>query len=198
MVIIQKGDELLHTMIDRLFGSKTRTKLLKLFCTHADEQYFVRELTREINEHLNAVRRELANLEALKIIKSKSLGQKKYYQADVNNSLFNSVKELFASAEQEQKKSLLQKFKSIKGLKQIIVAGVFENEKSASTDALIIGNLDTKSLNNIVSLLEQLASGSVRFTHFTYDEYIERSQKSDRFLYNFYQLRHSILVNNFK
>lgn len=199
MVIIQKGDELLHTMmIDRLFGSKTRAKLLKLFCTHADEQFFVRELTRHISEHLNAVRRELANLEALKIIKSKNLGQKKYYQADSNNALFKAVKDLFSSAELEQRKLLLQKFKSIKGLKQIIVSGIFENEKIASTDALIIGDLETKSLTNIVALLEQLAGQSVRYTHFSSEEYMDRSQKSDRFLYNFYQLRHSILVNNFK
>jgi DNA-binding transcriptional regulator YhcF (GntR family) len=183
-------------MIDRLFGSKTRSRLLRLFAAHPGDQYFVRQLARQINEHVNAVRRELANLEYLKIIKSQSIGQKKFYQTDDNSQIFKVLKELLVAANTDQKKIFLQKFKSIKGLQQIIVSGVFENEPLAASDALIVGNLSEKSLKNIVVLLEQLAGASVRFTHFTSSEFLDRTRGSDRFLYNFYQLRHSLLVNN--
>ena len=185
-------------MIDRLFGSKTRTKLLKLFSEKPDESFYVRQLSRSTNEQLNAIRRELANLEHLKIIKAKAVGQKKFYQAEVNNQVFKAIKDLFLALTGENKKLLLQKFKSIKGLKQIFVSGIFENDKTSSIDSLIIGDLDTRSLNNIVALLEQLAGQSVKFTYFTTAEYAERTQMSDRFLYNYFQTRHSILVNNFK
>lgn len=185
-------------MIDRLFGSKTRTKLLGLFSQKPDESFFVRQLARATDEQLNAIRRELANLEQLKIIQAKTVGQKKFYQAQINNPIFKSIKDLFLALAEENKKTLLQKFKSFKGLKQIFISGIFENDKSSSIDALIIGDMDNKKINNIVALLEQLAGQSVRFTHFTSDEFAERTQLSDRFLYNYFQTKHSILVNNFK
>ena len=185
-------------MIDRLFGSKTRTKLLKLFSEKSEESFYVRQLARQTDEQLNAIRRELANLEHLRIIRAKSIGQKKFYQADTANPIFKSLKDLFLALSGESKKLLLQKFKSIKGLKQIYTSGIFENDKSSSIDALIIGDLNSKSLANIVALLEQLAGQNVKFTHFTPAEYLERTQMSDRFLYNYFQTRHSILVNNFK
>jgi len=158
----------------------------------------VRQLARLTDEQLNAVRRELANLEKLRIIKAKSLGQKKYYQAEISNPIFKSIKELFLVLAEENKKTMLQRFKSIKGLKQIYVSGIFENDKTASIDSLIVGDLDNKKIVAIVALLEQLAGQSVRFTHFTIKEFAERTQLSDRFLYNYFQNKHSILVNNFK
>ncbi len=49
-------------MLEQLFGSRTRTKLLKLFLTNPDEAFFIRELTRKIDTQINSVRRELKNL----------------------------------------------------------------------------------------------------------------------------------------
>ncbi len=49
-------------MIEQLFGSKTRVKLLGLFYSNPDRPFYVRELTRKIDEQINSVRRELANL----------------------------------------------------------------------------------------------------------------------------------------
>ena len=108
-------------MIDRLFGSKTRTKLLSLFSHKPEEQFFVRQLARLTDEQLNAVRRELANLEKLRIIKAKNLGQKKYYQAETTNPIFKSIKKLFLVLAEENKKTILKSFKRFKGIKKIYI-----------------------------------------------------------------------------
>lgn len=71
-------------MLEQLFGSKTRTKLLKLFLLNDDRPYFIRELTRIIDTQINSVRRELQNLLDCKIIKvvpSNSSGNGKSIQA---------------------------------------------------------------------------------------------------------------------
>lgn len=49
--------------IEKLFGSKTRAKLLRLFFSDMNKSYYVREITRLIEEQINSVRRELINLE---------------------------------------------------------------------------------------------------------------------------------------
>ena len=49
-------------MIDALFGSKTRVKLLHLFLNNPGKSFYVREITRKIDEQINSVRRELSNM----------------------------------------------------------------------------------------------------------------------------------------
>ena len=55
-------------MIDSLFGSKTRVKLLNLFLNNLDQSFYVREITRLIDEQINSVRRELANMVSVGVV----------------------------------------------------------------------------------------------------------------------------------
>ena len=71
-------------MIDSLFGSKTRVKLLGLFMNNPDRSFYVREITRNIDEQINSVRRELANLIKVGVVPAQSVDNKLYYQADKN------------------------------------------------------------------------------------------------------------------
>jgi DNA-binding Lrp family transcriptional regulator len=57
-------------MLDKLFGSHTRVKLLKLFLLHSKQRYYIREIARNLSLQLNSVHRELVNLEDLGIIRS--------------------------------------------------------------------------------------------------------------------------------
>ena len=58
-------------MIDALFGSKTRVKLLNLFFNNPGKEFYVREITRIIDEQVNSVRRELSNMQNANVVKSK-------------------------------------------------------------------------------------------------------------------------------
>ena len=55
-------------MLEHLFGSKTRLKLLKLFLSNPDKIFFVREISRKLEVPINAVRREIDHLTAAEII----------------------------------------------------------------------------------------------------------------------------------
>lgn len=57
-------------MLEKLFGSKARVKILKLFLLHSNEKYYIRQLSRDLNLQLNSVRRELENLEKFGILTS--------------------------------------------------------------------------------------------------------------------------------
>jgi len=60
-------------MLEQLFGSKTRVKLLQLFLNNPSQPYYLRELARKLKTQLNSIRREVGNLEKLGIIKSVQL-----------------------------------------------------------------------------------------------------------------------------
>jgi hypothetical protein len=50
-------------MLNKLFGSNARVKLLKLFLSNPDKKFYIRQISRDISLQLNSVRRELENLE---------------------------------------------------------------------------------------------------------------------------------------
>ena len=54
-------------MLERLFSSRARVKLLELFLLHPEREIHVREICRITGLNINAVRRELANLEGLRL-----------------------------------------------------------------------------------------------------------------------------------
>lgn len=92
-------------MIEQLFGSKTRVKLLRLFFSNPNRSFYVREITRIVEEQINSVRRELANLLSLGLITSDSTNNKLYYEVNQDYEHFDSLKSMFAETKSAAKKS---------------------------------------------------------------------------------------------
>src|SRR5580704_17075993 len=82
-------------MIEQLFGSKTRVKLLQLFYSNPNRSYFVREITRKINEQINSVRRELSNLLSIGIITSDNTNNKLYYEVNQKFEYYEPLQQIF-------------------------------------------------------------------------------------------------------
>src|SRR3954453_10637165 len=82
-------------MIEQLFGSKTRVKLLQLFYSNPNRSFYVREITRKIDEQINSVRRELANLLSLGIIKSDQNNNRLYYEVSQDYEFYTPLSMVF-------------------------------------------------------------------------------------------------------
>ena len=85
-------------MIEQLFGSKTRVKLLQLFYTNPNRSFYVREITRKIDEQINSVRRELANLLSVGIIKSDANNNRLYYEVNQSYEFYAPLAMIFGGA----------------------------------------------------------------------------------------------------
>ena len=83
-------------MIDKLFGSKTRVKLLHLFLNNPGTPYYVREITRLVDEQINSVRRELSNMLSIGIITSDNSDNKLYYEVNQRYELYVALRAIFA------------------------------------------------------------------------------------------------------
>src|SRR5665213_274115 len=82
-------------MIEQLFGSKTRVKLLQLFYSNPNRSFFVREITRKIDEQINSVRRELSNLLSIGIITSDNTNNKLYYEVNQKFEYYDPLQQIF-------------------------------------------------------------------------------------------------------
>ena len=65
-------------ILKALFSSQTRVKLLKTFLLNTEEEFFIRQLTRLLEEQINSVRRELDNLKKIGFVRSRVRNRKKY------------------------------------------------------------------------------------------------------------------------
>jgi len=66
-------------MMEELFVSKVRVKLLQLFLT-SDQLFHVREIVRRVGEEINAVRRELGRMEKFGMVTSEWRANRRLYK----------------------------------------------------------------------------------------------------------------------
>src|ERR1700729_905866 len=90
-------------MIEQLFGSKTRVKLLQLFYGNPNRSFYVREITRKIDEQINSVRRELANLLNVGLITSDTSNNKVYYEVNQKYEFYTPLQEIFGGGVKPRK-----------------------------------------------------------------------------------------------
>ena len=191
-------------MIEQLFGSKTRVKLLKLFMTNPNRSFYVREITRKIDEQINSVRRELSNLLSIGIISSDSSNNRLYYEVDQNFEHYRALASLFGgkslspavettgknsnkpeSSSPDKRKSgpkLTEREKSLGNVQVLILSGVFTRDEDAPVDVLIVGDVTPSSLENYIEDLEDSTSHEVRYATFTASEFEYRMQIKDKFV----------------
>jgi len=58
-------------MLEKLFTSRSRSKIITLFMLNPNEDMYVREITNKVQENINSVRRELSNLEDMGLLVSR-------------------------------------------------------------------------------------------------------------------------------
>lgn len=81
-------------MLEKLFGSRLRARVIGWLFTHPDERFFVRQLTKLLDEDSTNLSRELAKLEELGFLTSRLEGRQKYYQANAKSPMFEELKGL--------------------------------------------------------------------------------------------------------
>lgn len=187
--------------MEQLFGSKTRVKLLKLFLSSPNRSFYVREITRKIDEQINSVRRELGNLLNIGILSSedKDGDNKLYYEVNQNYEHYDALAAIFGNvkleaapaAEKGQKKvaTVAAKDKGVKAtlkdlgqVDALIYMGSFTNDDRVGIDVLIVGDINKTKAHNYMADLEEEEGRELKYTVMSTDEFIYRKDVNDRFI----------------
>lgn len=199
-------------MLEKLFGSKARVKILKLFLLHPAEKFYIRQLARDLKLQLNSVRRELENLENFGILTAaaKEAGEteketgaassaggqeKKYYRANPNFVLFDEIKALIVKAQILYEKDFVRKLESVGKVKLLILTGIFVNNPNAMIDILLVGKVNKIKLAKLIRELEVELGREINFTVFDSQEFKYRRDITDIFLYGILDGRKMIVID---
>ena len=199
-------------MLEKLFGSKARVKILKLFLIHPLEKYYIRQLSRDLKLQLNSVRRELENLENFGILTSDAkdisgdkasdggqepaVGQeKKYYRSNPKFILFDEIKALIVKAQILYEKDFVQKLQAIGKVKLLVLTGIFVNNPSSMIDILLVGKINKVKFLKLVKELEVELGREINFTVFNPQEFKYRRDITDIFLYGILEGRKLVVID---
>ncbi len=183
-------------MLEQLFGSATRVKLLRLFYANPEQSYFVRELTRKIRQRINGVRQELKNLENIGIVEQVDRNNKKYYTLRKDFPLFHELKLLMIKAQILLENDFARAVKDIGQVKYLALTGQFIGRKDIATDLLLIGKVNRVKFNRLLKKFQEYFDHDINYTLMTMKEYEYRRQLTDRFLFNVLENKKIIVVDH--
>ena len=181
------------TVLKALFSSQTRVKLLSTFLLHPEEEYFIRELTRLLNEQINSIRRELENLRRIGLVKARHRNRKKYYRVDKDFILFSELRSIFAK-EIQADSPIVSSLKKLPGIKLILLAGSFVGTES-KVDLLVVGDLKKEMLEAL--LAQDPSMRNVKYSIFSEGDFLYRLSLRDKFINEILNdPRHIVVANS--
>lgn len=188
-------------MIDALFGSKTRVKLLHLFLNNPGKAFYVREITRLIDEQINSVRRELSNMLGVGIITSDNSDNKLYYEINQRYEHYVPLRAIFADEKIEASSQVSTAhgwqdlIKDVSGIRLAVAAGVLVKGSASTVDLLLVGDIPVSKLKNTIKLIEKNERRELNYSVLSYDEFYYRLSVRDKFITEILKGKHTVMLD---
>ena len=169
--------------IAKIFKSRTRKELFRLYFTNPDNEYYLRELERNLNIPVSMIRKELTHLEDTGIFVSSKKGNLVYYSLNKSYPLFEELKSIVFKTIGIQG-LLKETLGKIKGIEGAFIYGSFAKKEEVSKsdiDLFIMGKVDDSRLLREMRRLEEVLKREINYSIFTTDEFNKKVKEKDSF-----------------
>ncbi len=169
-------------MLERLFISKVRVKILKQYLLNIEAQYHIRELVRLLNEEINAVRRELKNLEAFGLLKSKRQSNKIIYTLNPNNPFVYELRSMILK-DSDELRLMAKVLGAINNIDVVLITEAYMTKKYSDEndiDILILGKPDINKLTKEMNSVEKELGRDLRMAVLTKEDFEFRKKRREK------------------
>ena len=186
------------SMIEKIFGSRIRAKILGWLFTHPEESFFVRQIATILQEDPTNLSREMSKLENLGILTSKKIGNTKHFQANPHCAFFRELKGLVlkTAGVAGQIKVALER---LTGVQFAFIYGSYakgEEKAHSDVDLMIIGDVDVNQLDPLASSLEKRLGREVNYLLFSQVEFQAKKRAKDGFLMDVLGEEKNMVIGN--
>jgi DNA-binding transcriptional ArsR family regulator len=164
--------------------SKVRVKMVHLFFRNPNEIYYVRQITREIDEEINAVRRELERMTSVGMLRSEKRGNRLYYSLNMQYDFYPELLRL-AVKSSGLGKAIKLKRKELGSVRFVMFSTKFAQHKNRGNDEvdmLLVGEIKNQELEPLVKVEEKLRNHEINYTIMTSEEFDFRKARRDPFV----------------
>lgn len=179
-----------------LFGSKARARLLRFFLLNSEKDFVMEEIIEKTMLRRAEITREVNQLKKIKLLLEKSRKGKKALVANPQFTFFSELKGFFAQSSVSVDSKAFQRLSGVGETRLIIIGGLFLNYAKAKADLILVVNQVNRSkLKLAMSYLEAEVGREIRFVLMNSEELQYRLNMMDRFLIEFLEAPHQIVVN---
>ncbi len=175
--------------LSKLFGSKCRSKILEIFFLEYEawnnEWFHMRALSREIDEQINSVKRELDNLHSLWILKFKEELKKKIFFLNTSFFLFKEFKSIFIKSYNPLDK--IKKFYAKEKNLELVILNeslkykMIDNWKTI-LDIFMIWEIDKNTFNEFLWTI--FFNKKIKYAIITKEDFYNRLDYWDKLIHN--------------
>lgn len=170
--------------ITKIFKSKARTALLRLYFTNPDKEYYLRELERILLTPVSIIRKELVGLEQTGLFMSSKKANLCYYSLNKEYPLYNELKAIVFKTVGIQG-ALSKILLSLQGIEVAFIYGSYAKDASnakSDVDLFIIGDIDETSLLSEISSLEEALHREINYSIYSRKDFIKNKTNKDSFI----------------
>lgn len=164
--------------------SRVRVKMLELFFSNTSEMYYVRQITREVKEEINAVRRELERLLGTGLLKSEQRGNRLYYSLNPRYLFFQELQQIIVKSTGLGEK-IRRLRRKLGDLEFVMFSGKFVRSLPPTQDeveVLIVGKVVLPELQALMKEEEVRLGREVNYAVFSAEEFDFRKTRRDPFI----------------
>jgi DNA-binding transcriptional ArsR family regulator len=183
-------------MLERIFSSKTRVELLRLFFSNPEGRLYVRQIARELGRDISGIKRELDNLDKAGLVASEKVGNLRYYSVNKSAAIYPELKAIIGKTVGAQG-SIAGSLSGLGGLRQAWMYTMNSHppgEGPGPVLMLIVGRVDLMELNEAVTRLEGRLGREINYTVFDEAEFQRRRAEADPFLTEVFGGRNVLLI----
>jgi predicted nucleotidyltransferase len=171
-------------MIEKLFSSRTRVGILKLFLFNPNDSFYQRQISSIIHQPIRGVQRELERLESIGLIERTVQGNRLYYRVNPKSPIFGELRTIFFKTV-----GIAEVLKSHLGEENDIqIAFIYgscakgQDSLTSDIDLMIIGSIASKKLSTILSAPKGELAREINYVVFSEKEFKKRAHTHDHFL----------------
>lgn len=187
--------------ISKIFWSKCRTKLLEKFFLEYEswnnDWFHMRWLSRDLDEQINSVKRELDNLTELGLLKHRTELKKKIFFVNIKFYLVNEFVQIFLKTYNPMDK-IKEYFKPQTNLELIIVNEAIRDKLTTNwkniLDIFLIWEIDKEELSDFLN--ETFYWRKVKYAIITTEDFYNRLEFGDKLIKNILTERWNIYLRD--
>ena len=172
-------------MLEKLLISQVRLKILRTMLTRPSEQFHIRGLVREVSTEINAVRRELSNLESIGLLFSRKSGNRVYYTVNIHSTYYPELLALVAKA-YGLGANIITGIKGLGDVKFAVLSKAFAGKRRKSSsldvDLFVVGKVNIDALEDMVKKEQELRGCEINYAVMGEEEFNYAKRKNDQFV----------------
>jgi len=184
--------------INKFISSKVRIKIIKQYIFNPKANYHIRELVRILKDEVNAVRRELINLEKSGFLKSQRESNRICYTLNLNYYALGDFKSIWHK-EFGLGAQILKNKKQLGEITFAFLTYTFINLAESNEndlDLIIVGEPDERILSVIVKNAEDELKRDIFYTVLSDKEWTNRVKRKDPQVMSAILLPHVVVIGD--